>query len=289
MNPLIWLGAGGLAAYLYFRHRAASTTTDAPQTPEAPAGPGPSLPAPQTPMIIVAPPSAGPAAPIVTSAPGDAQALQPAPVVLTGRWGWPVPRWEGRAPVISDGYGSNRPPGKHLGVDIMFGRIQSDRFPIGPNGTKAFVMPDAWMAVSAADGVLWSAGYTPRGAAVLIDHGNVATFYQHLDTLFVPAVQPPAKGTPRALMIQIKAGQPLGVIGADPLDPQHIKHLHFELRVGTDAVDPAGVMKAWQVFTPRDIAPFLPPLTRNAASRSDLVHVRGHERRWPGTALHPPR
>jgi murein DD-endopeptidase MepM/ murein hydrolase activator NlpD len=224
---------------------------------------------------------------------------QPATIVqLTGRWGWPVPRYQGRAPVISDGFGSCRPAlptGKHVGVDLMFARISSDPFPSGPNGTKGFVMPDAWMAVAASDGVLWSAEHTPRGFAVVVDHGNVATFYQHLDTLFVPPSKPPAKGTTRLALTQIKAGQPLGVIGADPLDPSRLKHLHFELWIGgpANAVDPAPLMKSWQVFTPGDVAPFFPSLTRNAARRTgkrfDLVPVRSHERRWPGTALYPPR
>jgi hypothetical protein len=206
-----------------------------------------------------------------------------------------VPRWEGRAPVISDGFGSPRQPGKHMGVDLMFGRISTDPFPIGPNGSKGFVMPDAWMAVAAGDGVLWAAGHTPRGFAVVLDHGRVATFYQHLDALFVPETNAPAKGTPRDKLIPIKAGQPLGVIGGDPLDLGRLKHLHFEVWPSgpASAIDPQPLMKTWQVFTPNDVAPFLPSLTRNAgkrsAKRSEFVSVRSHERRWPGTSLHPPR
>jgi murein DD-endopeptidase MepM/ murein hydrolase activator NlpD len=217
-------------------------------------------------------------------------------VQLTGRWGWPVPRWQGRAPVISDGYGSPRPDMTHQGVDVMFGRIASDAFPTtGPNGSKAFVMPDSWPAVAASDGVLWSAGPTLRGYAVVIDHGNVATFYQHLSTLIVPETKPPAHGTPRDKMIAIRAGQPLGVIGGDPTNSPHLKHLHFELwpHGPTSAVDPQPYMRTWQVFTPDDVAPMLAGLTRNAAKRAakrtEFVRVRGYERRWPGTSLHPPR
>ena len=99
-------------------------------------------------------------------------------------------------------------------------------------------MPDSWPAVAASDGVLWSAQRTPRGYAVVIDHGNVATFYQHLETLMVPETAPPAKGTPRSQRLPIRAGQPLGVIGGDPLDPGHLKHLHFELwLLGADERD----------------------------------------------------
>jgi len=157
-------------------------------------------------------------------------------------------------------------------------------------------MPDAWMAVAASDGHLWSAGYTSRGFAVVVDHGHVATLYQHLDAIFVPETKAPAKGAPKDQRIPIKAGQPLGVIGADPQDPYRLKHLHFELWLGNaaNAVDPQPLMKTWQIFTPHDVAPFLSSLTRNAAKkrpgkRPDFVAVRGYERRWPGSALHPPR
>jgi len=233
---------------------------------------------------------------------GEVAASKQLIVQLTGSWVWPVPRWQGRAPVISDGFGSPRPSTPHMGVDVMFARIASDPFPVGsPNGSKAFVMPDAWVAIAASDGILWSAGHSPRGFSIVVDHGNVATFYQHLDTLMVPFTAPPAKGTPREQLIPIRAGQPLGVIGADPLDPERLKHLHFELWAGgpKDAVDPAPLMKTWRVLTPSDITPFLSSVTRdpwaarNAANkrppkRSDFVNVRAYERRWPGSALHPP-
>jgi murein DD-endopeptidase MepM/ murein hydrolase activator NlpD len=305
VKELLWLGGGGLAAYLLLRHKDADAATfgPAPSQPPAPPPPAPSV------VVPVAPapkPSAPPSPPvgtppqITTSArpvSGEVAAPKQSPTIvqLTGRWGWPVPRYQGRAPVISDGFGSPRPPATHMGVDLMFARIASDPFSIGPNGSKAFVMPDAWMAVSAGDGVLWSAGYTSRGFAVVIDHGNVATFYTHMDTLFVPETKPPPKGTPRDQLRPIKAGQPLGVIGADPLDPARLKHLHFELWAGgpTSAIDPQPIMKTWQVFGPNDIAPFLPALTRNAAKkkppkRRDFVPVRAYERRWPGTSLNPP-
>jgi murein DD-endopeptidase MepM/ murein hydrolase activator NlpD len=305
VNPLLLLGGGGLVAYLLLRHKDAAAAASAPQPAHAtqPLASAPS--APVAILVQVPKPSTAASPPkpsqVTTSAPpigGEVPAhTQPATVVqLKGQWGWPVPRWQGRAPVISDGFGSPRGGTTHMGVDLMFARIANDPFPNGPNGSKHFVMPDAWMAVAASDGVLWSAGHTPRGFAVVLDHGNVATFYQHLDTLMVPETKPPAKGTPREQLIQIKAGQPLGVIGGDPLDPGHLKHLHFELWLGgpTSAIDPQPLMKTWQVFTPNDIAPFLPALTRNAAKnqsakRRDFVPVRAYERRWPGTALHPPR
>lgn len=282
MNPLLFLVGGGALVYFFLRHRdaeAGKAPDESLQPTTLPATSSPPVPSGQGKIAVSRPPQ-----------PEVPRPTLPQPSQLTGRWGWPVPRYEGRAPVISDGF--RLPRRDHNGVDIMFARAVSDRFPVGsPNGTKGYVMPDAWMAVAASDGILWSSGHTPRGYAVVIDHGTAVTFYTHLDTLFVPEVRPPAKGITPAKVIAIKAGQPLGVIGADPQDRERIKHLHFELWRGgpADAVDPAPLMKTWQVFTPNDIAPFLPSLTRNAAKQSEFVQVRAHERRWPGTALHPPR
>jgi hypothetical protein len=160
---------------------------------------------------------------------------------LPGRWVWPVPRWNGRAPAISDGFDSPRPGlPRHGGVDLMFARQPSDPFtPGSPNGTKLFVMPDNLVAVAASDGIVWSAGPTPRGFAVVIEHSpsKVATFYAHLEKLLV------AKGD------HMRAGQPIGTIGASPLDAEHLKHLHFELWLGgpSDRVDPSLVMRGWEV------------------------------------------
>ena len=159
---------------------------------------------------------------------------------------WPVPQWNGRAPTISDGFGSPRGNGqKHMGVDLMFAREPSDTLKAGtPNGTAHFVMPDGMTALAAADGVVWSAMKTPRGFAVVIDHGplKVATFYQHLEKLLVTETANAKSGE------RVRAGQPIGVIGADPLDGEHLKHLHFEFWRGgpKDAVDPAPLMRAWE-------------------------------------------
>jgi murein DD-endopeptidase MepM/ murein hydrolase activator NlpD len=166
---------------------------------------------------------------------------QPAEVTsLSGRWVWPVARWNGRAPVISDGFGSPRPGGvKHAGIDLMFARQTADAFKSGtPNGTAHHVMPDGQQAIAASDGVVWTATMTPRGYAVVLDHGKVATFYTHLEQLLV-------KGG-----AQVRAGQPIGVIGFDPLDAAHLKHLHFELWAGgpKDAIDPAPLMRTWEVL-----------------------------------------
>ena len=299
LAPALLVGGGGLAAYLFLRPKTADaaqlaagagTLTGGPLFAASSAGAVaakpwtlPSAPSP-SPGRMIAGPAPSPvdeiARPAVASAP-----------TFVGRWGWPVPRWEGRAPVISDGYGSPRPGMLHAGVDVMFGRIATDPFPVGGvNGSKLFVMPEAWPAVSAADGVLWSAGASPRGYSVVIDHGTVATFYQHLSSLMLPETKPPPKGTLRGQLLPIKAGQPLGVIGGDPLNAPHLKHLHFEVWNGgpSQAFDPAPMMKAWQVFEPRDVVPLFPS-ARNAARSNDpdFVHVDGYDRRYPGSALEP--
>jgi hypothetical protein len=165
---------------------------------------------------------------------------------LPGRWVWPVPRWNGRAPAISDGFGMRANGVHHNGVDLMFARAAADTLRAGtPNGTAHFVMPDGMHAVAASDGVVWSAMQTPRGFAVVIDHGpaKVATFYQHLEKLLVT---PTANAKSRE---RVRAGQPIGIIGADPLDGEHLKHLHFELWLGgpNDAIDPAPVLRSWNI------------------------------------------
>jgi hypothetical protein len=165
---------------------------------------------------------------------------------LTGRWIWPVARWGERSPVISDGFGSPRPGGRrHGGVDLMFRRLPADTLRAGtPNGSAGHVMPDGVIALAASDGVVWSAGATPRGLAVVIDHGEVATFYTHLEKLFVTPTNGGKAGQ------RVIAGQPIGIIGFDPLDGARLKHLHFEIWRGgaKGAIDPAPLMASWAVL-----------------------------------------
>jgi murein DD-endopeptidase MepM/ murein hydrolase activator NlpD len=47
---------------------------------------------------------------------------------------------------------------------------------------------------------------------------------------------------------KVIAGQPIGIVGADPLDAEHLKHLHFELwpsGARGSALDSAPLMKRW--------------------------------------------
>jgi len=159
---------------------------------------------------------------------------------LAGSWLWPVPRWDGRAPTISDGFGMRANGQHHNGVDLMYARTPRDTI----GGSAHFVMPEGIHALAASDGVVWSAMQTKRGFAVVIDHGPVSTFYTHLEQLLVTPTANAKTGE------RVRAGQPIGIIGADPLDAEHLKHLHFELWRGgpSNAVDPAPLMKSWKTI-----------------------------------------
>jgi hypothetical protein len=200
---------------------------------------------------------------------------------LPGRWIWPVGVWMGRKPQISDGFhGTRRSPSgekiRHGGVDIMYRRIASDRWPVGSsNGSRHYVMPPHRAALAASDGLVWSASHTPRGWTVVIDHSprKLATYYTHLSQLLVVPKQ------------TVRVGQPIGIIGADPLDAAHLAHLHFEVWHGgsADRFDPELQMKSWEYLPdPGDLPEAL--LARNARTvhpTSDLVRVRQHTRSYP--------
>jgi hypothetical protein len=166
---------------------------------------------------------------------------------LSGRWVWPVASWNGRAPVISDGFNSPRAGlPRHGGVDIMFRRLPTDTLAARtPNGSKLFVMPDDHPVLAASDGSVWSAMNTPHGNAVVIDHGKhgAATFYTHLDRMLVT---PTARGASKQ---EVRAGQMIGTVGFSPLDAQKLKHLHFEIWLGgpSERIDPSLLMRGWDV------------------------------------------
>jgi murein DD-endopeptidase MepM/ murein hydrolase activator NlpD len=153
--------------------------------------------------------------------------VHPGRAVSDGDWGgdwvWPVPTGPLGPAVISQEF---RRPG-HLGVDIMY--RQAGRW-VAPAGTQV---------VAARDGVVWSTERTARGWNVVLDHGPPwATWYQHLEGVAV------AKGR------RVSAGELLGRMGADPTDPEGLRHLHFATwyKGAGDAasVDPAGAMAAWR-------------------------------------------
>ena len=166
---------------------------------------------------------------------------------------------------------------RHEGVDLIFVRRPEDREAVGsPNGSRGFVMPNDQLALAASDGRVWSCAWTPRGWTIVIDlapTAPVATYYTHPSQLLVVPKQ------------AVRAGQPIGIIGADPLDPARLAHLHLEIWRGgaADRFDPEQRMKAWEYLPdPGDLPEVL--LARNAriAGRAgDLVRVRQHTRSYP--------
>ena len=107
---------------------------------------------------------------------------------------------------VSSGYG-NRSGGRHAGIDIL-----------APAGAD----------VRAASGGL--AGYAGNrmrgyGNAVILDHGDgITTLYGHLATIRVLSGE------------TVPAGAVIGTVGRSGNATTH--HLHFELRVDGEAVDP---------------------------------------------------
>jgi murein DD-endopeptidase MepM/ murein hydrolase activator NlpD len=184
---------------------------------------------------------------------------------LPGHWVWPVGVWRGRKPAISDGFwGLRRQPAGYLmthgGVDIMYRRQPGDTWKAGtPNGTPSYVMPDGCAALAASDGMVTFAANTPRGWSVIIDHSprklnshTLSTYYTHLSSLLVTAKQ------------AVTAGTPIGIIGADPLDGEHLMHLHFALREGEAEIDPEPRMAGWDYLP--DPEPLSSPAARNAGT-----------------------
>jgi murein DD-endopeptidase MepM/ murein hydrolase activator NlpD len=268
-NPLPWiLGGGAAAVAVYFwqrgRNRDQPSDHGHPQHAPPPADPTGDAPG--------------------TGAPVGSGGTAGRPEPLPGRWVWPVGVWQGRKPEISDGFATRRrsPSGEitpHGGVDIMYRRRPEDPWKAGtPNGTPNWVMPDHRAALAASDGVVWSAAQTARGWTVVIDHAprKLATYYTHLSSLLVSAKQ------------SVTAGTPLGGIGADPLDGEHIMHLHLEVwRGGADGrFDPQRVIETtWEyVPDPGDLPHIL--VARNGGHRpsdgsSYMVPVITHYRRAP--------
>lgn len=139
--------------------------------------------------------------------------------------------------------------------DRLFGNAERTGDAVS-HGHPRYVVPEGVRALAASDGIVWSASRMPRGFTVVIDHGALgyATFYTHLSSLLVAPTQ---RGASRE---RVYAGQPLGVIGADPMDPAGLPHLHFELWKGgpSDAIDPAPLMRWWEHISPSTPPPAVP-------------------------------
>jgi hypothetical protein len=191
------------------------------------------------------------------------------PPRLEGRWVWPVPSWEGRRAVVSDGWGSPRDGGtrRHLGVDIMYRRRERSELatefpPDSQDGSRWHFMPPSIPVLAASDGVVTSAGWTRRGNTVVIQHaGGWATYSTHMERLAVAAGQ------------RVTSGQAIGSVGFDPTGTRRLRHLHFELwRDGarSGATDPSPFLAAWERI---DLPPTL--LARNGAFQYRQVGDRG--------------
>lgn len=214
------------------------------------------------------------AEPSIWGAPPDATRLGPIPTGgLPGDWVWPLTEYEGRRPVISDGWGSPRDGGdRHRGVDLMYrrsDRLDAKRPPGTPNGSDGHVMGNGVPVVAVHEGVVWSAGWTPRGFSVVIDHGRAigATYYTHLQRLGVRPTEKARSGQ------RVIAGQAIGAVGADPLDRRGLKHLHFAFWRGgrDDAIDPAPLLATWRILRAPLVPllpdlPLLPPRTNTPAA-----------------------
>jgi len=227
LMPAVAIGAAGMGvAWLILRGR-----TDPPKAKPAADANTP------VPVVVLAP-----VPPIIVPSIATDAAVEFPP----GGWVWPLPRWKGRAPVISDGWGSPRDGGArhHMGADLMYRRAHLAELvapfpPVSPHSTWHFV-PDGTVALAAADGTIWSAGKTALGYSVVLSHGKPwATYYTHLSALFLPET---ARG---AGSYRVQAGQPIGIVGVDLTNPK-VRHLHFEIWRGgnhTAAVDPAPILR----------------------------------------------
>jgi hypothetical protein len=185
-------------------------------------------------------------------------------------WVFPVPDLGDRRAQISSGWGSPRtlPDGKtiqHLGADIMFRRRSARDLiaiyqPGTVNGERWYFMPENVPALAAAAGVASFARSTPVGFSVVIRHSpDWTTYYTHLSSLSVTEGE------------TVTVGQHVGIIGGNPADGVHLKHLHFELwKHGTRAgvLDPKPYLDTWPHlaipdWTPEPPAPPAPAAPRN--------------------------
>ena len=119
--------------------------------------------------------------------------------------------------IISSGFGMRidpfiRAPAMHTGLDFR-----------GDTGDPVRATADGKVTVAG-----WNGGY---GRMVEIDHGNgLITRYGHLSAISVKVGQ------------RVRAGQVIGKIGSTGRSTG--PHLHYETRVGGDAVDPLKFLRA---------------------------------------------
>ncbi len=103
-----------------------------------------------------------------------------------------------------------------------------------------------------------------------------STLYTHLEKLLV------APATPGKTGERVRAGQAIGIIGASPLDGEHLKHLHFEVWLGgpNDRIDPSPLMRGC------DTVPELRPKNEiEFLSQKTINNCLTVLRRMPGAPL----
>ena len=161
--------------------------------------------------------------------------LDPALLALTADWLHPVPPHpDGRLPAVSDGW-KVRPSGHlHRAADLMYARTFPGP-PRLPTLSSLYEMPDGIRARAVARGRVSASRQYRTGGAVRIWHaGNLVTQYLHLAERFVAAGD------------VVEQGQPIGVIGYNPVDYK-LNHLHFELLLdGKIPVDPEPYLSRWR-------------------------------------------
>lgn len=133
---------------------------------------------------------------------------------------WPVRVLTGvRGTTYLPGRGGSRitqefKPDVHVGVDIAV------------PGQLTSALADV---CAVAAGTVVKAWRGERGWSVLLSHEDWASGYLHIAELDAAIADGKA----------VKAGQRLGPMGADPLDGEHIVHLHLQIAPGGVPVDPA--------------------------------------------------
>jgi hypothetical protein len=103
-------------------------------------------------------------------------------------------------------------PDWHPGVDI-----------VAPFGTPVRATGDGVVAFAGR-----ARGY---GAMVVVEHGVITTRYAHLSAIWVRAGQ------------RVLVGKPVGAVGRT--GRATAPHLHYEVRLGTEALDPQCVLAGW--------------------------------------------
>jgi murein DD-endopeptidase MepM/ murein hydrolase activator NlpD len=112
---------------------------------------------------------------------------------------------------VSSGFGK-RAAGSHEGIDIL-----------APAGTEVRAASRGRVEYS-------SNGMRGYGNAVILDHGGgIATLYGHLETIRVQSGE------------TVAAGDVIGTVGRSGNATTY--HLHFELRVDGEAVDPVPYLR----------------------------------------------